>query len=64
MTVSMKAKQLGLRLPDRIISIYPTFNTTTAVSPSRIMTLLDILLPVGALLCCQQVYFLADVCIL
>ena len=60
-TASMKLKELGLRLPDRILSCYPSTITRTSASPSRFMTLVDPILPIGILLSCQQVHTLYTV---
>lgn len=45
----------GLRLPDRIVTVYASFNVTVAASPSRFMSLFDPILPIGVLLNCMQV---------
>lgn len=53
--LSMKLKELGIRMPDSIISIYPNVNATTSVTPSRISALWDPILPLGVMLACQAV---------
>ena len=55
-TASMELKELGLRLPDRILSVYPSTITRSSASPSRFMTLVDPILPIGILLSCKQVH--------
>ena len=55
---AMKLAQLGLRLPDSIVSCYPATNLTSSISPSRFLSLMDILLPIGVLISCQQVYII------
>lgn len=45
----------GLRVPDRIVTVYASFNVTVAASPSRFMSLFDPILPIGVLLNCMQV---------
>ncbi|KAF0024457.1 hypothetical protein F2P81_023259 [Scophthalmus maximus] len=47
-TVSMKAMSTGIRVPDGIMAAYPATLLTTAASPSRLLTLIDPLLPLGA----------------
>lgn len=56
LTVAMKANELGLRLPNAILSVYPSTNITCAASPSRALAVMDPLLPLGILLACQQAY--------
>lgn len=53
--VSMKLKELGLRMPDSILSIYPNVNTSSSATPSRITALWDPILPLGVMLACQAV---------
>ena len=55
-TVAMKAKELGLRVPDSILSVYPSVNSTSAACPSRIMAMVDPLLPLGIMQSCQEAY--------
>uniref|UniRef100_A0A1X7TZZ6 Hormone-sensitive lipase n=1 Tax=Amphimedon queenslandica TaxID=400682 RepID=A0A1X7TZZ6_AMPQE len=53
---AMKAKQLKLRLPDQVFAYYPATLISSAVSPSRFLSLMDPLLPIGILLSCLQAY--------
>lgn len=46
----------GLRLPDGILACYAPFNVEFSPSPSRLLTLLDPLLPVGILTQCLAAY--------
>ncbi len=55
-TVAMKAKELGIRVPDAILSVYPTTNSTSAACASRILAVVDPILPLGILVACQQAY--------
>ncbi|CAI8049801.1 Hormone-sensitive lipase [Geodia barretti] len=55
-TTAMKILEYGLRLPDRIVTVYATFNLTSAASPSRFLSLFDPILPIGVLLNCMQAY--------
>jgi acetyl esterase/lipase len=55
--VSMKLKELGLRMPDSILSIYPNVNTSSSATPSRITALWDPILPLGVMLACQAVSY-------
>ena len=53
--VCMKLKELGLRMPDSILSIYPNVNASSSATPSRITALWDPILPLGVMLACQAV---------
>ena len=55
LTASMKLKDFGLRLPDRVVSCYPVTLLQTEVSPSRFLSLTDSILPVGIQFACLQV---------
>ncbi|KAM7373491.1 hypothetical protein PAMP_008338 [Pampus punctatissimus] len=55
-TVSMKAISSGIRVPDGIMAAYPATLLTTDASPSRLLTLIDPLLPLGVLTKCLNAY--------
>ncbi|XP_068602995.1 lipase, hormone-sensitive a [Brachionichthys hirsutus] len=55
-TVSMKAMNSGIRVPDGIMAAYPATLLTTDASPSRLLTLIDPLLPLGVLTKCLNAY--------
>ncbi|XP_077362325.1 lipase, hormone-sensitive a isoform X2 [Festucalex cinctus] len=55
-TVSMKAMSCGVRVPDGIMAAYPATLLTTDASPSRLLTLIDPLLPLGVLAKCLNAY--------
>lgn len=55
-TVSMKAMSCGIRVPDGIMAAYPATLLTTDASPSRLLTLIDPLLPLGVLTKCVNAY--------
>ncbi|KAM6974360.1 lipase, hormone-sensitive a [Tautogolabrus adspersus] len=55
-TVSMKAMSCGIRVPDGIMAAYPATLLTTDASPSRLLTLIDTLLPLGVLAKCINAY--------
>ncbi|XP_039978008.1 lipase, hormone-sensitive a [Xiphias gladius] len=55
-TVSMKAISSGIRVPDGIMAAYPATLLTTDASPSRLLTLIDPLLPLGVLAKCLNAY--------
>ncbi|XP_076611395.1 lipase, hormone-sensitive a [Chaetodon auriga] len=59
-TVSMKAMSSGIRVPDGIMAAYPATLLTTDASPSRLLTLIDPLLPLGVLAKCLNAYAGAD----
>ena len=51
-TTAMKLKQLGIKLPHSIFPFYPTTIVRSSVTPSRFLSLLDPLLPIGVLYSC------------
>lgn len=55
MTTAMKLKQLDVRLPDGILMVYPSTDVRTSACPSRVMSLVDPILPLGVMVACQQV---------
>ncbi|XP_072304222.1 lipase, hormone-sensitive a isoform X3 [Eucyclogobius newberryi] len=55
-TVSMKAISCGVRVPDGIMAAYPATLLTTHASPSRLLTSIDPLLPLGVLAKCLNAY--------
>uniref|UniRef100_A0A096MGJ9 Hormone-sensitive lipase n=1 Tax=Poecilia formosa TaxID=48698 RepID=A0A096MGJ9_POEFO len=55
-TVCMRALTAGIRLPDGIMAAYPATLLTTDASPSRLLTLIDPLLPLGVLARCINAY--------
>uniref|UniRef100_A0AAR2M672 Hormone-sensitive lipase n=1 Tax=Pygocentrus nattereri TaxID=42514 RepID=A0AAR2M672_PYGNA len=56
LTVSMKAMSHGVRTPDGIMAAYPATLLTTDASPSRLLTLIDPLLPLSVLYKCISAY--------
>ncbi|XP_008421157.1 lipase, hormone-sensitive a isoform X2 [Poecilia reticulata] len=59
-TVCMRALAAGIRLPDGIMAAYPATLLTTDASPSRLLTLIDPLLPLGVLARCINAYAGSD----
>uniref|UniRef100_A0A1A8IBL7 Hormone-sensitive lipase n=3 Tax=Nothobranchius TaxID=28779 RepID=A0A1A8IBL7_NOTKU len=59
-TVSMRALTSGIRVPDGIVAAYPATLLTTDASPSRLLTLIDPLLPLGVLAKCLNAYAGSD----
>lgn len=55
-TVSMKAMSHGVRVPDGIVAAYPATLLTIDASPSRLLTLIDPLLPLSVLSKCIDAY--------
>ncbi|XP_051992583.1 lipase, hormone-sensitive a isoform X2 [Xyrauchen texanus] len=55
-TVSMRAMSHGVRVPDGIVAAYPATLLTTDSSPSRLLTLIDPLLPLSVLYKCIDAY--------
>ena len=58
LTACMKLKQLGIRLPHALLVAYPSTNLRSSVCPSRIMSIIDPILPLGVMVACQQVSLL------
>ncbi len=56
MTVSMRAAAHGVRMPDGIVAAYPATLLTVYASPSRLLTLIDPLLPLSVLSRCLSAY--------
>lgn len=55
-SLCLKAASYGVRLPDGILTSYAPFNVRFCPSPSRLLTLLDPLLPVGIISQCLAAY--------
>ncbi|MCJ8745598.1 hypothetical protein PDJAM_G00131930 [Pangasius djambal] len=55
-TVSMMAVAHRVRLPDGIMAAYPAFMLTTCASPSRLLSVMDPLLPLSVLSRCLNAY--------
>ncbi|XP_048086166.1 lipase, hormone-sensitive a isoform X1 [Alosa alosa] len=55
-TVSMRAISNGVRVPDGIMAAYPATLLTADASPSRLLTLIDPMLPLGVLCKCINAY--------
>ncbi|XP_036001611.1 hormone-sensitive lipase-like isoform X1 [Fundulus heteroclitus] len=56
----MRALTAGIRVPDGIMAAYPATLLTTDASPSRLLTLIDPLLPLGVLAKCLNAYAGSD----
>uniref|UniRef100_A0A3B3QCY3 Lipase E, hormone sensitive type n=1 Tax=Paramormyrops kingsleyae TaxID=1676925 RepID=A0A3B3QCY3_9TELE len=56
LTVSMRAAAHGVRMPDGIMVAYPATLLTAYASPSRLLTLMDPLLPLSVLSRCLSAY--------
>lgn len=52
----MRAAAFGIQLPDGIMAAYPVTLVRAAASPSRLLTLLDPLLPLSVLCKCLSAY--------
>ncbi|XP_052024787.1 hormone-sensitive lipase isoform X2 [Apodemus sylvaticus] len=55
-TVSLRAAAYGVRVPDGIMAAYPVTTLQSAASPSRLMSLIDPLLPLSVLSKCVSAY--------
>ncbi|XP_068616444.1 hormone-sensitive lipase [Brachionichthys hirsutus] len=55
-TTSMRAAAFGVRMPDGIVAAYPATLLTAYASPSRLLTLMDPLLPLSVLSRCLGAY--------
>lgn len=61
-TTSMRAAAFGVRMPDGIVAAYPATLLTAYASPSRLLTLMDPLLPLSVLSRCLSAYAGRSVC--
>lgn len=52
----MRAAEYGIRVPDSILAAYAPFNVQWVPSPSRLLSLMDPLLPTGVLGACLAAY--------
>ncbi|KAG5270956.1 hypothetical protein AALO_G00174230 [Alosa alosa] len=55
-TVSMRAASQGVRMPEGLVAAYPATLLTAYASPSRLLTLMDPLLPLSVLSRCLSAY--------
>ena len=55
-SVCLRAIDANIRLPDSLIVAYPPYRIQNMPSPSRILCLMDPLLPIGVLQSCIQAY--------
>lgn len=55
-SLSMRAAEYGIRVPDSILTAYAPFNVQWVPSPSRLLSLMDPLLPTGILGACLAAY--------
>uniref|UniRef100_A0A8C5DKV7 Hormone-sensitive lipase n=1 Tax=Gouania willdenowi TaxID=441366 RepID=A0A8C5DKV7_GOUWI len=55
-TTSMRAASYGVRVPEGIVAAYPATLLTAYASPSRLLTLMDPLLPLSVLSRCLSAY--------
>ncbi|XP_036603834.1 hormone-sensitive lipase isoform X2 [Trichosurus vulpecula] len=55
-TVSLRAAAYGVRMPDGIMAAYPATMLQASASPSRLMSLMDPLLPLSVLSKCLSAY--------
>ncbi|XP_043972314.1 hormone-sensitive lipase isoform X2 [Gambusia affinis] len=55
-TMSMRAAAFGVRMPDGLVVAYPATLLTAYASPSRLLTLMDPLLPLSVLSRCLSAY--------
>ncbi|XP_062421421.1 hormone-sensitive lipase isoform X2 [Pungitius pungitius] len=55
-TTTMRAAAFGVRMPDGIVAVYPATLLTAYASPSRLLTLMDPLLPLSVLSRCLSAY--------
>uniref|UniRef100_A0A3B3IK45 Hormone-sensitive lipase n=1 Tax=Oryzias latipes TaxID=8090 RepID=A0A3B3IK45_ORYLA len=55
-TTCMRAAAFGVRMPDGVVAAYPATLLTAYASPSRLLTLMDPLLPLSVLSRCLSAY--------
>ncbi|XP_023374781.1 hormone-sensitive lipase [Otolemur garnettii] len=60
-TVSLRAAAYGVRVPDGIMAAYPATMLQSAASPSRLLSLMDPLLPLSVLSKCVSAYAGAEI---
>uniref|UniRef100_A0A7S4CB18 Hormone-sensitive lipase n=1 Tax=Eutreptiella gymnastica TaxID=73025 RepID=A0A7S4CB18_9EUGL len=53
---ALKAAQKGFRMPDGVVCAYPVLNVKWTISPSRLLSLMDVLLPMGLMERCLEAY--------
>jgi len=56
LTMTLKLKELGIRQPDLLVPVYPTTLVKTDISPSRLLSVMDPILPIGVLISCMNAY--------
>lgn len=62
-TTSLRAAAFGVRMPDGIVAAYPATLLTAYASPSRLLTLMDPLLPLSVLSRCLSAYAGRSLCV-
>ena len=55
-SLSMRASNYGIRVPDSVLAVYSCFNAQWIPSPSRLLAIMDPLLPIGMLAGCLAAY--------
>lgn len=54
--MALRAAAYGVRVPDGIMAAYPATMLQTTASPSRLLSLIDPLLPISVLSKCASAY--------
>lgn len=55
-TMTLKLQELSIRLPNLLVPVYPTTLVKIEISPSRFLSVMDPILPVGILISCLNAY--------
>lgn len=55
-SLSMRASEYGIRVPDSVLAVYSCFNAQWIPSPSRLLAIMDPLLPMGIMGGCLAAY--------
>ena len=55
-TMTLKLQELGIRPPDLLVPVYPTTLVKIEISPSRLLSVMDPVLPIGVLISCLNAY--------
>ena len=55
-TTTLKLQELGIRPPNLLVPVYPTTLVKTDISPSRLLSVMDPILPIGILISCLNAY--------
>ena len=55
-TMTLKLQELGIRPPNLLVPVYPTTLVKIEISPPRLLSVMDPVLPIGVLISCLNAY--------